>query len=131
MYISRENPDFKEKLLTEDILSCISRVFEAFPSDCEVLKQGVMLLGTLAEGYPLVTYQCIVEEIHLSLLHVLREFKRFVSLVQVTIETLGKINGKIILFSDFFYMDYGGRKNKKLYKTADSEPKNSYSYSCC
>ncbi len=88
--MSRENAEFKEKLLKEDILFCISGIFKVSPSDCDVLKQVIMLLGTLAEDYPLVTYQCVVEEIHLSLLHILREFKTLVPLLEVTIGTLGK-----------------------------------------
>ena len=101
MYISRENLAFKEKLVKEDVLSCISRVFEMFPIDCEVLKQVVTLLRKLAEGYPLVAHQCIFDGIHLSLIHILKEFKLFVPLVQVTIETLGKKIGEIFFLFSF------------------------------
>ena len=90
--MSRQNPEFKERLLKEDILSCISHAFEVFPSpsECDMLKQAVTLLGTLADDYALVTYQCIVEEFHLTLLRILTEFEASVSLLVATIETLGK-----------------------------------------
>lgn len=88
--MSRENPNFKEKLLKKDILSTIACVFKVFMTNCEVLRQVVMLLGTLAMDYPLVTHQCVIEDVHLSLLNILRECKTFNSLLSVTIETLGK-----------------------------------------
>jgi hypothetical protein len=105
VYISRDNPAFKEKLLKEDILFSISGVFNVLPSDHEVLKQAVTLLRTLAEGYPLVTHQCIVEEIHLSLLHILKQCKMCVSLLEVAIETLGKRNGKNPWLKSAQYLD--------------------------
>ena len=99
--MSRENPDFKKKLVKEDVLLCISRVFEMFPTDCEVLKQAIALLGRLADYYPLVAHQCVFEGIHLSLIHVLKEFRSFVSLLEVTIETLGRKNDEICVFFPF------------------------------
>ena len=94
VYISRDNTEFKEKLLKEDILFSISGIFNVLPSDREVLKQAITLLRTMADGYPLVTHQCVVEEIHLSLLHILRQCKMFVALLDVAIETLGNVNSK-------------------------------------
>lgn len=90
VYISRNNSKFKEKLLKEDVLSSICHVFEVFSGDWDVLKQAVILLGTLADNYPLAAYQCIVEEIHLNLLHFLKEFGECFALLEVTIETVGR-----------------------------------------
>ena len=88
--ISRENLPFKEKLLQEDVLSSISRLFVLFPHNCEVLKEATSLLGTLAQDYSLVVHQCIVEKVHLSLLLMLKEMKARVPLLKKIMITMGE-----------------------------------------
>ena len=88
--------EFKKTLLKEEILTYIINVLDNFPHMPKALEQAIILLATLASDLEVVRQQCIVEEIPLILLGILKLSSHEESLVEVTFETLGKEMAKEI-----------------------------------